>query len=214
MLEDLTLRIDQITPSDIAKRFCEKGIQAAIVMITYLEVAFMIVVVFAIQAATGSTERAFGPGGYKIQLLAFLIMGGTLLVGWRWPLPTIMKWMLGNGERKSIKWRFLALMFIGFASMFLYDELLDRALGVRGPSLNANDNRRYLYAYLPFVPIHTLFFVSIQGTAMVLMPLNHPFLKLFKALLWRIVEYEKGAIAAIVLCATVLLTIVKLILMR
>ena len=214
-LEDFTLRVDQIAPKELATSLSQAGTQAVIVMLTYVELIAISVFSIAVEAPMwrpgGSLSNQFGPNGYKVQLLGILITGVTLLIAWRWPLPMIMKWMLGNGHRRAILWRFLVLLVTGFAGKILYDETV-QSLFLNRIAFDSSQSRllAYFYGQLPIWPLFIVFWVVTQGVAMAAFGSFNPFLNLTKAILWRLVEYEKGSIAAIGVLLTIVLTIVKL----
>jgi hypothetical protein len=216
LLEDLTLRTDQLEASDLAVRLNEKGVQALIVLLTYVELAMLLAISIFFQLLISRLFHInpLGAGARRFQFIGVVITAITLFLAWHWPLPRMMKWVLGNGKRKAIIFRLVAIVVVFYTLSFLYDYAVDVVfLDSMYPLRNSPEALlAHFYSTLPFLPVFVVFWVVIQGAGMCLWPNGigiRLFLNLSKGILWRVVEYERGAVAAIAILVTVLLTILK-----
>ena len=210
-LEDITVRSADLTAEHFAARIHEPGVQAVLVILTYFQGALMTALVLVVQAPQwrpgGVLSGHFGPQGRLIQTIAILLAASTLLFAWRWPLPQIMTWVLGGRTRTSMGLRVFGVVIAGYAFFETY-QLLVFLLIQSGAFFRVPDSQQQTamtWSVLPAWPLATVLWVVLQGTGLALHPtfwITRGLFALFRATLWRLIQYPKGAVGGL----TVLLT--------
>lgn len=192
-------------------------------MVTYFELALVIIAVLLIQASqwkpNGLLHGAFGTQGQMVQALAVVLSIGTLFFAWRWPLPQIMHWILGGTTPWAVRRRFLGSIALGYLFFGAYQALAiwliagESFFGGAIQQQGSREQAAFMWSLLPVWPLFIVFWVVFQGTGLALRPrswMTRGLFSLFKATMWRLAEYNKGAVAAIALVVTIVLTVLKL----
>lgn len=220
--EDLTLRIDHLEYDDWIRNLTSPGVQAVFVGFTYVQLFVMAILGFIFQAKMelgGSLYEAFGTEGLWFQIGALAISLITLLFAWRWPLPSLMRWLIGEGS--GIAKRRTLLLVGGLALFGLYQVVLvSQFCGDISDIFTVGSNAQHIFFFfgmLAVYPAFIVFWVAIQSIGGVLSARTavgrfcmRSYIRLLRASLWRIVEYKGGAVHALVLIATIVLGITKL----
>jgi hypothetical protein len=142
-------------------------------------------------------------------------------MAWRWPLPQIMRWILGASTRWAVRRRFVGSLLLGYVILGTYEALAiwiisgQSFIGSAIRESGLREHIAYMWSQLPAVPLFIIFLVALQGVGLALQPrswLTRGLFTLFKATLWRVVEYSKGAAAAVALLLTICFTVLKLVL--
>ena len=222
-LEDMTLRIDTFNFRDISGKFGTPEALFCFTVLAYFEFILIVVLVLVIQTPQwepgGQLDEAFGKEGRAFQLLAVGISFVTLFAVWRWPLPEIMRFVVGAGRsRVPIALRFVAFLLAGYVFLFLGltgVEKVEALLGLVSHDSSLYDVRptaAYYIAILLLWPAFTIFWVVTQAVGALLQVGTFYVRWMFvflRSVLWRVIEYEKGAVAAVVIIATIVLTLFK-----
>lgn len=220
-LEDYTLRIDDIRPGDLALSINEPSIQALIIMLTYMEFALLCVLVLPFMwliTRLPDLRAVYDAEIVNVQIVGILLSIITLSFAWRWPLPRLMCWMLAGGERRKMWFRLFKSVFVGVILLLVYQLILGWALTGKplvvvklgGKSFTRS---AYMWGLLPVWPAITIFSVVTQGVSLTFNSnrwQRSSLLALFKATLWRIIEYNRGAALAFTSVLTAFIAIIKL----
>ncbi|MEM9153035.1 MAG: hypothetical protein AAGB19_21640 [Cyanobacteria bacterium P01_F01_bin.3] len=219
--ENLTLQVDEIKVPDFALNIHISSIQALFVMLTYFELVILTTLILIFQApawrAGGWLDEAFGQQGKTVQFVAIGLSAITLLFAWRWPLPNITRWLISDGTRKGIRIRSLGFKVLGYLFLGFYLLALIWAIGRLDSSIfqqGSSQQVAYMWVLLPIWPIFTIFCVVYQSFELIQRPKSSKvrlFLFSFKATLWRLLKYSKGAAGVIAFILTFILAVVKLV---
>jgi hypothetical protein len=221
-LEDVTLRLDQIDFKEIAHRMTTPEAQFCFIMLAYFEFAFMSLFVIVFQTPLwepgGSLHEAFGKEGRYFQLGMTVLGFVTILVCSKWPIPIVMRCVIGTAKSRFV----VIIRFLGFSAVFfvvlgVYQFIiLDRIDAKLGHNPFGPPSIVRMVGLAIVLPPWMIFFVVFQAIGAMLQArmfyVRWTFV-LIRGIMWRIVEYDKGATAAILLIVTILLTLTKELLM-
>jgi hypothetical protein len=220
-LEDMTLRVDDLNFKQISQRMTTPEAQYCFIVLAYALFAFGSVFELLRSSAAwqpgGAYANMYGPMGYYIEIstdiLSFLFLG----LCWRWPIPQLMSAIIGQKNNWFvILLRFIVASFLLFFVTFFVALALTGfghwVFGIRPSMQDQSSNLLQLSCSMLYWPALLVFSVIFQAISALLQArmfyVRWSFTAL-RAVLWRIVEYEKGAFAAILLSATVVLTVLK-----
>jgi hypothetical protein len=216
--EELTLWIDDLSVKTISVRLKEPGIQAFIMVCAFL--SWVVFVSICFLPYYFLPEDAFQPLSLLLPLdvgsmvqLYWVAMGLAFLglwLLWKWPVSIIVSWAIASGNRRKILGRGFFLAASSWAIVVLFIFLLDTVVNFHLESM----------VVIAMVPVNGLFIAGysmaiacgiagdIAGDKRSL--LVKAFLATSKGLLWRLIEYQKGVVGALVLLATIGLTLTRL----
>ena len=161
------------------------------------------------------------------QILALAISSLSIPVIVRKLGPRTMKWLLADAKPLVFVRRYIALVAIGYLIALIYGIFLIGLIWLANPShgifgaiesifdSKSLASKFYLFGFLLIWPAFTYFWVMVQVGALVLwfvvlLPVLLLLLRLALTFAWRVVEYSKGAYAALLLIVTIILGILSL----
>lgn len=211
-LEDLTLWLDDIEVSNISDRLSEPGIHILLFLTGYSGYLLYILISVATSHVTSTLLQAPSPFGQVdgARLATVLILTVTIvLVFWRMPFRQIVTWAIAAEKPIETRIRLLrlrpALIFFGGALLFLFLDLRLKQIP---------DHSEWWHIPIAMFAYITFSIAFATSVAKQVLKERRGFLLKYvlfvsKQFLWRVVEYQKGPIAAIVLIATTLLIIAR-----
>jgi hypothetical protein len=213
-LEDLTLRVSYIDVKEVSNQISNPAIQAVFTMITAWQFGIFMVLVLIIQRSTEQYPRQI----FIMQLAAIAISAVTLLFAWRWPLPQLIGWVVREKVWLT-KTRAYAVLLAGYLLLGAGVFASSRLMMFFEPALRRfgfTEDGIFMLALLPLWPVATIMWLVFQSVALLSQLksrlgrfLISKYLAIFRGVLWRVVEYEKGSVAAIALLLAIALGIAK-----
>jgi len=222
--EDVTRRLGQPDFKQIGQRMTTNEAQFYFIVLAYAEltiIAFAAPFILAREWQPGGAfDLQYGPSGQYVlvgfEALSFLILGQC----WKWPVPGLMKFVVGNNNRWHIVLlRFLLFALVGGVFGLLWFFVLDGIQGMYGQGLDAlitpYQALLFCFVLLMGLPLFLIFWVVFQAVGLMLQARTcyvRWFFALTKGALLRVVEYDKKdkkAFSAIVLVAAILLAFAK-----
>ncbi|MBV9762235.1 MAG: hypothetical protein JO340_16865 [Acidobacteriaceae bacterium] len=221
--EAATIRMDDFRPLAWFQALRTPRASKILLLIGVLEFAVVGLIAGGVQAIAGETARR----EQLFQILALVLSGAFIPFIVRRAGPRTMQWLLGDSEKplRFIR-RFLGLLGLGFAAFGLYEAILwvffhgNRDWFAFSEAVFESRSREHflLLGGLTLCwPFFTFFWIVMQvgGLALwciVFLAVAELVLKFLRACAWRIVEYNKGAFAAITLIVTAVVGIVDFLL--
>lgn len=221
-LEELTIRLDDIKLSNSPQNIVNPEYQMFFASMVFVHYFFIGLIVFILELTLIRHSMIFMLGEINfrnfltLQVIAEFISAVTLLLSWRKFLPCLIATLIGSGEKRRIRRSLLILRVIYFSvfwSFPFFVAFIFRLFGGNSEDL-FGEKLIYVYeSYLIIWPIITIISVMINFAGDILR--NEPedarlSLKLTRAILWRIIEFEKGPIAALSLLLTFALGTLKI----
>jgi hypothetical protein len=113
-LEDMTLRLDDVDFKEISRRMATPEALFAVIVLAYIETTIAAVVMLFGQGSAwkpgGVLYEAFGDGGRYLQAGILVLSFITLGLCWKWPIPRLMRWVIGKGSSRF----YVLLRLVGF----------------------------------------------------------------------------------------------------
>ena len=232
--EDLALWLDDVDIKSLPARLTEPPIQALLFMLTALVLAaFALGLVITMQLLFRSDVDTLPPGIAAgtvalVQAGIFALSLCFAAIGWRSLVSPIVRWVIGSGDphltRRRTGKAFLVALIFSAAYQFVVLPLLVPSQ-FRSPfpfwesAYRLGEPNFYLQTLglapgaILFLIALTVFYVGGLASSIGLGQRNfllRATLALGRGVVWRIVEYEKGVIASLVLLLTIVLSIVRL----
>jgi hypothetical protein len=115
-LEDMTLRLDDLDFKEISRRMVTPEAQFVFIVLAYVEFTLVAVVAFFGQGSSwkpgGVLHEEFGEGARYLQAGILVLSFITLGLCWKWPIPRLMRWVIGKGS----SWFYVLLRLVGFVA--------------------------------------------------------------------------------------------------
>jgi hypothetical protein len=200
-LEELTLWLDYTRPLKWFEKHISPTVLHALFLISggiVIFVSFIVVSFIYLSEKVESIDTAI--------VLMFLLSCGTVFIAVKWLDPPIIRWLFAGASRLSFAKRFLMLTLV--------------SVGVTGVFAVANPFDSFSYeafflVLLITAPIVTFVnVINYLGYILILTvaasTVLEVVLRIIRGVAWRVVEYNKGAFAALVLVVTVALGVAEL----
>jgi hypothetical protein len=219
--EDMTLRIDDLDFKTISQRMSSQEAQFCFILLAYFEFTFIVLVGVFYYLLNSTTVTmlligSFGRYGVYIEAGIIILSYVTLAYCWKWPIPLLFSYIIGTGSKKKAILRFLVFVILSYIVFWLYQfglYTLVRLYGnTAGEMIDLEKNPIYIAGLIFIWPLFIIFWILLQAIGALLQAKlfwTRWTFALIRAVLWRLVEYDKGAFAAIVLIVTVSLTVAK-----
>jgi hypothetical protein len=210
----MTLKVSEVDLTRLSSNMGDPTVQATCAMVAYTQLFLFSLV------ATILELLFFWAVGIKLDpliktlfLFGIVLSLGTMVVAWRWPLPGLIRWVVGKGRRSFIIARWILILAIAYSIANVGSQVVGGFYYVEGSEIRVYNLTAVLIATLLLSPVvSVLWIVSICVSTMLWPRRERWSFALTRATLWRVVEYEKGSLAAIVLAITVLLGLFKAVL--
>jgi len=225
-IEDLTLRVEEIRPIGWLERMTSTRAHVVLVLIGVSEFLLVYFLILLVNAGKASAHAPVGSNAFVMNLAASLCsVPALVLTATRYGQPFVA-WLVGPPPVRGVTRRFLKTIALGFLVLVIYEAILfglvdllwgegpfdamDLPMGQGGPGIWVLGG-----GLLVIWPVFTWFWVITQVGGLIMwavagVRLFEILLKAIRALCWRVVEYNKGAWAAVVLIITVVLGLAKL----
>ena len=225
--EDLTLRVEDVRPIEWLGRLATPRAHLVLVLIGVVEFLSVMAAVAGIPDSRGNALAPLGSNAFVFQVASIICSIPALALTAKRHGPPLVAWLLGPPPIQGIVRRFLKTLALGFLALALYEfilfglvvllwgwepfDSLDLSFGRGGPGVLVIG-----VGLLLVWPAFVWFWVITQVGGLIIwaviwVRLLEVILKVVRALCWRIVEYNKGAWAAVVLIITGILGLAKLV---
>jgi len=220
--ETLTLESEYFDQHDILGKLRTPGAQAFVVSLSYFVFAVIVSIVFLVTGPLwtedGWLTETVGKDGRSIQIVRAMICAFTLGFAWRWPIPALLKLLVPyqtNIRQALIR---LLLFYFGMQTVLLiYLSILHyvQTGNWNIVQIKSHGWSMYTVGELLVWPIYVISFVTALSVCIGVLARIKPMstsimISIFRGFLWRIIEFEKGATAAIVLIITVVLSFIRI----
>jgi hypothetical protein len=225
-IEDLTLRVEEIRPIGWLERLTRPHAHVVLVLVGVFEFVLVLLLVTLVPAGKTAALGPVGSNVFVMQLVAIVCSVPALVLTAKRYGPPFVAWLLGPAPVRGVTRRFLKTLVLGFLVLGLYEVILfglvfflwgdvpfdamELPIGEGGPGIWVLGG-----GLLVVWPAFTWFWVITQVAGLILWAIVgvrffEMLLKWIRALCWRVVEYNKGAWAAVVLIITIMLGVAKL----
>jgi len=146
------------------------------------------------------------------------VCGVSLMLFSRWPVPQFLTLATSKPSRKKVI-TIAVVVFYGGSAFLLATMLLAQWIVLGGvaitPVLTSGLWTASALLELAFWPAYALMWLAVAPLTVAIAAFDRPALaswaiRVFTASLWRIVEYEKGALSALLFFAAFILGVLKL----
>jgi hypothetical protein len=223
--EDITLRLESMRPLEWLASLSSTRGQRWLLFAGTAEFAVVLAIIVFHKVSAGEIV-SFANLGTVLDTAAIVLSLVTLPLVPRLGGPRLMCWLVGDARVRGFVWRFMLALFIGFFAIGIYEgalfgsayfvghadpfDAMEKSMGHAGAGAIIV-GVGLLIAWPPFVYFWILTQVGGLVLWITLLAWVCEFLlKGARGVAWRIVEYNKGAWAALCLLTTVALGLIKL----
>lgn len=212
--EDMTLSVSEVDLTRLSSNMGDPAVQATCTIVTYTQFVFMSMIGFVLYIVIFWTLGLRFSEAFKTLLFVQSLLSlATMVVAWRWPLPGIVRWIVGRGRRSFVIARWLLILFVAAlisnANLQIVPLFLGQAFSMDTAELRIHSWPSIILIFL-VSPLLTLLWIATNCVGTMLWPRStRRSFALTRATLWRVVEYERGAVAAVVLAVTIMLGLIK-----
>ncbi|NEO21889.1 MULTISPECIES: hypothetical protein [unclassified Moorena] len=231
--ESITIYLDDLRPISWLRPLTTQKAQHWIIVVGVIEFVIVMVVAFTLQRLDPVDDNIFGLSLILTQLLALVLSGLSLPFIFKTG-PKTMSWLLQDERPLQFLCRFLRLIVFGYVIggayqlfLLLLISLISLVIG-QGGFFNSLEflfqagswqQLTYVVGLLMIWPAFTYFWIVVQSVGLilwlvVLIIMLETCLLVLRGFAWRVVEYSKGAYAALLLAVTIILGLVSLFLSK
>lgn len=221
--DTLTLESEYYNPQETLKKLGTPGTQAFIVSLSYFVFIVIVIIVCLVTgpfwSEKGWLTENIGKGGSSLQLTRAIVSFFTLAIAWWWPIPRLLRLLVPDSTNlRRVLIRLLLFYFGVQLFLLFYLSSLHYFLTGNWNVIQIKTQGWSIYTFgelLVAWPIYTIFFITSFSVCIGVLAKVKPkslsaILFLFRGFLWRIIEFEKGATAAIVLIITVIFSLIRI----
>ena len=220
--ETLTLESEYYDPDQILEKLRTPGAQAFVVSLSYFVFSFIVAIVFLVTGPfwteNGWLTESIGKEGRSILIVRAIVCAFTLGFAWKWPVPGLLTLLIPSSTSiRKVTIRLLLFYFGVQIVLFLYLSILHYLLTGNWNVLQIETHgwSTYTIGEVLVWPVYAIFVVTALSVCIGVAVKTEPnstsiMISAFRGLLWRIIEFEKGATSAIVLVITIVLGLIRI----
>lgn len=216
--ETLTIETDDFSPNAVIDRLGSPETIRLFALASYFFFCFIIIVTLTV---SGIITKFMGvPSPARDMILArAVVCGVSLMLASRWPVPQLLRLAFSSKPSRTRLRSSALLGFFGGSVILLTAMLLAQWLMFGRLSIAtdpaADPWTASALLELAFWPAYSIMWLIVAPLVLAIAVFDCPALarrlvRFFAAWLWRVVEYEKGAVSALVLLAAFVLGLLKL----